>query len=183
MMELPPGQSSSTAITPVSQINRDKEIEPQVAVADAHGRLQMVPSTSVDYSPAVCGVLVEEGRALLCIHPTSGFYQFPGGRVTDGQTVEQSVRQHFRAATGITPFVQDLLLVEEIFTLDEEDQPWRLSMMYYRLSRPPVGHLGLIDFENAAKPDWIVLKNLERSMMQFGFDALLLAPPQTLSGR
>ncbi len=156
------------------------ELEKQVAVIDAHGRVVMIAPAEIRYSPAVYGVLIEENRALLCVQPASGFYTFPGGRVTDGQTVEQAVRQYFRAATGITPFVQDLLLVEEQFVLDEETRPWQLSMMYYRLSRPPVGHMGLIDFENSAKPDWVPLKNLTRQQMQFGYDALRLAMHRSL---
>lgn len=147
----------------------------QIAVVDAHGRVVMCDPAQLQYSPAVYGVLVEESRTLLCLHPISSFYTFPGGRVTDGQTMEQAVRQRFRAATGITPYVQELLLVEEQFVLDEEEQPWQLTLMYYRLSRPPVGHMGLIDFENPAKPDWVPLKNLTRQQMQFGYDALLLA--------
>ncbi len=150
-------------------------LDQQVAVVDNHGRVQFVPQASVRYSPAVYGVLVEENRALLCVHSVSGFYLFPGGRVTTGQTVEEAVRQRFRAATGITPYVQGLLLVEEALVLDEESRPWHLTLLYYRLSRPPVGQMGLIDFENSAKPDWVPLNQLERNQMQFGYDALLLA--------
>ncbi|MCA9981092.1 MAG: NUDIX hydrolase [Anaerolineales bacterium] len=161
---------------PVSLASQELDnLTEQVAVVDAHGRVVMSPRTQLRYSPAVYGVLVEESRTLLCVHPTSGFYAFPGGRVTDGQTVEQAVRQHFRAATGITPYVQEMLFVEEQFVLDDDEQPWQLTMMYYRLSRPPVGHMGLIDFENPAKPDWVPLKNLTRQQMQSGYDALLLA--------
>lgn len=147
----------------------------QVVVVDTHGRVHPFPPTEIQYSPAVCGVLIEENRALLCTEPTTGLYTFPGGRVQGGQTVEQAVRHYFRADTGITPLVQTLLMVEEQLRLDEETGPWQLSMMYYQLARPPVGHMGLIDFENAAKPDWVPLKNLTRQQMQFGYDALRLA--------
>lgn len=158
------------------------ERDAQVAVVDIHGRVHPFPQTELTYSPAVCGVLIEENRALLCTAPTTGLYTFPGGRVQGGQTVEQAVRHYFRADTGITPLVQSLLMVEEQLVLDEESRPWQLSMMYYQLARPPVGHMGLIDFENRAKPDWVALKNLTRQQMQFGYDALLLAANKLTTG-
>jgi ADP-ribose pyrophosphatase YjhB (NUDIX family) len=156
------------------------ELVDELPVVDGHGRVHLVPRHTIQYSPAVYGILVEENRTLLCTHPTSGFYQFPGGHVALGQTVEQAMRQQFRTATGITPYVGQLLLTEEMWLWDETSGAWNLTHLYYRLSRPPIGHMGLIDFENPAKPDWVPLPQLQRTQLQFGYDALQLALKQTV---
>lgn len=146
-----------------------------VYCCDVHGQLHPVPRTQITFNPAVYGILVEDGQVLLHKNRTTQWYQPPGGRVAPEQTATQAMRQHFRATTGITPIIGDLLLVEDVYELDEERKAWHISRMYYALERPVGGREGLIDFENSARPDWVDLAKLKREHLQLGYDAVIAA--------
>lgn len=151
------------------------EAEKQVYCCDIHGNLWPFSRPQLKFSPAVYGLLIENNRVLLQVELHTSLYHPPGGRVAAEQTTAQAVRQHFRAATGITPEVGQLLLVQDEYRVDYERQPWHLAVMYFALTRPTIGRSSLIDFDNPAKPEWIALNHLERTQMQFGYDAIQVA--------
>lgn len=67
------------------------------------------------------GVLIDaEGRFLLTSRPTgkvyAGYWEFPGGKVETGETIEQALRRE---------------LVEELGITIGAAQPWQVEMMAY----------------------------------------------------
>lgn len=151
----------------------------QVYCCDLQGNLLPVSRTQLKFSPAVYGVLIENNRVLLQVEPISQLFSPPGGRVAAEQTPAQAIRQHFRAATGITPEVGQVLLIQDEYRFDEHRQPWHLAVMYFALTRPSVGRSSLIDFDNPAKPEWLVLDHLTRPQLLFGYDAIQMAYQHT----
>jgi ADP-ribose pyrophosphatase YjhB (NUDIX family) len=151
----------------------------QVYCCNVHGNLVPFPRTHLKFSPAVYGILIENNRALLQMEPVSRLFFPPGGRVSAEQTTAQAVRQHFRAATGITPEVGHVLLIQDEYRVDENNQPWHLAVMYFSLTRPTAGRSSLVDFDNPAKPEWISLDHLTRPQLFFGYDAIQVAHKQT----
>ena len=149
--------------------------ETAVFCADLHGRLTPVPSASLQFSLAVYGILIENNRVLLQVEPQTGLFYPLGGRFAAEQPPSQALRQLVYAATGISPVVHQLLLMREEVVLDGQKRAWRLSVAYYILERPLNGRSNLIDFDTAAKPEWLPVAKLGREQMQFGYDAIQLA--------
>jgi hypothetical protein len=63
-------------------------------------------------------------------------------------------------------------MAEDRCWVDEEGRLWQLSVLYYALKRPTAGVAGMIDFDNAAHPEWFPLENLTREKMLLGFEAV-----------
>lgn len=147
----------------------------QVYCCDLHGRLHPVPLAKLKFSLAAYGILIENNRVLLQVEPQTTLFYPPGGLFVPEQPPRQALRQHCYATTSISPTVQTLLLVRDEYRLDERGQAWRLSVSYYTLQRPPNGRSNLIDFDTAAKPEWIALAGLTRERMLFGYEAVQLA--------
>ena len=71
------------------------------------------------------GVLIDaEGRFLLTSRPTgkvyAGYWEFPGGKLETGETVEQALRRELQEELGITVAVV---------------QPWKIELMDYPHAR------------------------------------------------
>lgn len=148
----------------------DSEQE-QVYCCDVSGNLIAVPRSNLLFSPAVYGVLIENQRVLLQEEPKSRLYHPPGGRIPAEQTTAQALRQHFRAATGLTPEVGQLLMVQDEYRL-ENNQGWHLAVMYYALDRPAAGRASLVDFDKLTKPEWVSVNDLKRADLLFGYEAI-----------
>lgn len=59
------------------------------------------------------GVLIENGRVLLCQNVAGGYYYLPGGHVEFGEAASQAVAREFEEETGLTVAVGPCVLVTE----------------------------------------------------------------------
>jgi hypothetical protein len=139
---------------------------------DVAGKLVQLRPADVIFSPVVYGLLIETNRILLNHHPETHLLVPPGGLVTAELTPPQALRQHFHAATGITPEIGPLLLVEEHFWLTENRQGRHSVEMFYLLTRPSSGRSSLVDYDNPSKPEWVILTEISRDKMHLGYEAL-----------
>jgi ADP-ribose pyrophosphatase YjhB (NUDIX family) len=121
------------------------------------------------------GILVENDQVLLHSHPGTDLWRPPGGVVESFQTPELAICRYFQASAGIMPRVESLLQTEERYWVDNQEQAWRLSVMYYVLRRPSTGIAGLVDFEKPARPEWVPVDDLHREQVQFGYQAIKAA--------
>lgn len=137
------------------------------------GELVAVDPEQVTFCPAVYGIFIESHRVLLNRHPETGLWQPPGGLVEIGQIPGRLLRSYFRSATGLIPDLGPLLYVEEQHQLDSSGRAWQLSVLYYALSRPAGGTLSLVDTKTDDRPVWLLLSELSREQMQFGYQAIV----------
>jgi ADP-ribose pyrophosphatase YjhB (NUDIX family) len=143
-----------------------------ILCADPHGLMVPVSEKNITFRPVVYGILIENNQILLQRNAVSFLWQPPGGTVLAGETPKQALRQHVRLATGIIPQIGTTLLVESTYRIDNQEQAWHDSILYYNLARPTVGFAGLIDFDNVDRPEWVSVNQLRREQMQFGFNAI-----------
>jgi 8-oxo-dGTP diphosphatase len=144
----------------------------QIACYDSEGNTVPVAPDTLIFRPAVYGIFIEHQQILLTRHPQSGLWQPPGGILQPDETPTQAVRHHFRQITGMTPRLGPLLLVEDQYVIDEDKQPWHLSILYYALERPAATVASLTEIESSSQPEWIPLGTLKREQLHLGFEAI-----------
>ena len=142
---------------------------------DQNGLSAAIAEEQITFSPAAYGILIENNQLLLQRHPVTDLWRLPGGVLAAQETPGQAVRRHFRAVTGMTPLLGPLLHVEEQYWLEGEGQGRHLSVLYYALERPTALVAGLINFDHPERPEWIALDALDRSQLQFGYEAIQAA--------
>ena len=108
--------------------------------------------------PAVSIALVDGDRVLLVRRgraPAKGLFAFPGGRVEDGETLEQAVRRELSEETGLA--TGPVALVE---TLDIEREGSGAS---FRLHVFTASHIGgsLVAGDDADEAAWFSLAEME----------------------
>jgi ADP-ribose pyrophosphatase YjhB (NUDIX family) len=142
---------------------------------DQNGRSAAIPQDEIIFFPAAYGILIENNQVLLQRHPVTDLWRLPGGILAGQETPGQAVRRHFRAVTGMSPLLGPLLHVEEQYLLEREGQGLHLSVLYYALERPAALVAGLINFDHPQRPEWIALDTVDRSQLQFGYEAIQAA--------
>lgn len=159
-------------MSPAHPVN---DITTTILCYDQNGRSAPLPPEQITFSPAAYGILIENNQVLLQRHPITELWRLPGGVLAGQETPGQAVRRHFRAVTGMTPLLGPLLHVEEQHLLLEEEKGLHLSVLYYVLERPTALVAGLINFDHPQRPEWIPLDALDRSQLQFGYEAIQAA--------
>jgi ADP-ribose pyrophosphatase YjhB (NUDIX family) len=140
---------------------------------DDDGRVYLVADESLQFSPAVFGIFINENdRILLLRQANTGLYIPPGLLVPEHETPGQAIRHYFRRLTGVSPILGALLLIQEQYRW-LEGQGWRVAAMYYGVQRPFTASLHLNpEAVTGASPEWVELLTLQRSQFQFGFNAV-----------
>ncbi|MCL4265055.1 MAG: NUDIX domain-containing protein [Anaerolineae bacterium] len=135
---------------------------------DASGGTFPVAPEALFFRPAVYGIFIENSQVLLHKHPQTMLWQPPGTVLAENETPTQAVRHVFRRLTGMTPRVGAMLYVEDQYVLDSDRGAWQLSVVYYALERPSTA----ATISDTSKVEWVPLGELERSQMQFGYEAV-----------
>lgn len=139
---------------------------------DDDGQVYSVAAESLQFSPAVYGIFIENNRVLLLRRANAGLYAPPGLLLPDHEEPGEAIRHYFRRLTGVSPILGALLLIQEQYRW-LEGQGWRVAAMYYGLQRPFTASLHLnSDAVAGASPEWVELLALQRSQFQFGFKAV-----------
>ena len=138
---------------------------------DVHGNTVPVAADALTFRPAVYGIFIENNHVLLLEQPESGLLYPPGVVLSDNETPTQAIRQLFRQLTGIMPRLGPMLYVEDQYVVDEERRAWQYAAVYYGLERSTAA---------ATLPEtdaviWLRLDELDRSRLQFGFEAVQAA--------
>jgi len=143
-----------------------------IACFDVHGNVHQIPQEKVQFRPAVYGIFIQDVQVLLLPHPQTGLLAPPGCILTPFDTPTQSIRHFFRQLIGIIPALGPLLFMEERFMLDEQDQGWHLSALYYALERPSANTSPLVEWEGAPRPEFVPAADVKREQLQFGYEAI-----------
>ncbi|MDJ0754064.1 MAG: hypothetical protein QNJ45_11130 [Ardenticatenaceae bacterium] len=138
---------------------------------DEFGQLFPIPHDAVEEKTAVFGILLEGQKVLLQVNPVTDLLELPGGVLENNQSFDQGLRQLFRGATGAETTLGDLVFVNQSFHKVETGGV-KQANLFFRLWRATTSKRHFIDFDNPLRPQWVPLRELERSKLQFGFDAI-----------
>lgn len=139
---------------------------------DVHGNTVAVAAESVVYRPAVYGLLLENARLLLAVHPQTGLWHPPGLILQTQMQPEQAIQYYMQQLLQFVPQVDSLLWLEERHLVDGQQRAWRLSAVYYGLKRPFDSKANTLETETL---QWVPLTRIEPTKMQFGYAAFLAA--------
>lgn len=144
----------------------------EIQCYDDDGQAHITAAESLQFSPAVYGIFIENDRLLLLSRKSTGLYAPPGCILTPNENPAQAIRHYFRRLANITPVLGPLLFIEDQCRwLDA--RAWQISALYYALERPFTASIHLNEsVETEATPEWIDLFDLQRSRFQFGFKAV-----------
>lgn len=152
-----------------------------VTCYDVYGNVVVVATADIVFRPAVYGIFVENEHVLLAAHSVTKLWHPPGLILEEHIEAEQALQRYFRRAIQVVPAIQSLLWVEEQFRLDEDKRAWHLSALYYGLKRPL--STGSPAIKTGQLLAWLPLVELDRSQMQFGYEAIQAAQRQQLLQR
>ncbi len=135
---------------------------------DVEGNTVPVAPEALVFCPAVYGIFIENNQTLLLKQAATGLWFPPGAVLANNETPTQAVRQTFRQLTGMTPKLGPILYVEDQYFIDEDRRAWHYSVLYYALERPSSASA----ISESGQIDWVILDDLTRDQMQFGYEAI-----------
>jgi ADP-ribose pyrophosphatase YjhB (NUDIX family) len=91
-----------------------------------------------------------------------------------GERPLQVVSRAYHQLTGIVPQVGPLVLMEDLYQVDEDGHAWHLSAMYYWLERPAATALSLAAVDDKNRPRLMPAVSVDINQLKFGRQALQL---------
>lgn len=137
---------------------------------DVYGNGVSVAMSDIAYRPAVYGVFMENEHVLLAAHPVTGLWHPPGQVLELSLRPEQAIRRYFQQQLRILPDLDTLLWLEKRHLVDEDGRAWGLLVLYYGLKRP--FETKSVAVKTGRLWQWVPLADVERTQMQFGYDAI-----------
>lgn len=122
------------------------------------GSTQEVDEGDLAWRPAVYGVAVRDGKVLLV--PQWDGYDFPGGGVDLGETIDEAFRREIGEETGLDAKRGDVLLCESDFFIHPSSKKPYHTMLAYYLCKSISGEITDANFqglekEYAKKAEWV----------------------------
>ena len=128
-----------------------------------YGGTVAVPAAQLTFRPSAYASIVHEGKVLLVTIRSSGKYDFPGGAIEVGETIEAALKREVREETGLEIEVEKFLHFEEgFFYYDPSDTAWHTFQFFYQC-RPTTFRLlpeDQVDDDEAEHPGWFEIKDL-----------------------
>ncbi len=130
-----------------------------------YGQTVTVPITQLTFRPSVYAIIVHEGKVLLVTIHSSGKYDFPGGGIEVGETIEAALKREVREETGLEIEVGKFLHFEEgFFYYDPSDTAWHTFQFFYQC-RPKTFRLlpeDQVDDDEVEHLGWFEIKDLHQ---------------------
>jgi ADP-ribose pyrophosphatase YjhB (NUDIX family) len=142
---------------------------------DPNGQPMVVTTQALMFSPAAYGIFVENNDVLLLRDTKTDLFVWPGAILQVGERPLQVVSRMYHLLTGVVPVVESLACMEDLYQVDGSGQAWHLSAMFYWLERPSATSLALTVVDSAFLPQMIPVVSIQRSQLQFGYQALQVA--------
>ena len=130
-----------------------------------YGGTVAVPITQLTFRPSAYAIIVHEGKVLLGTIRSNGKYDFPGGGIEIGETIEAALRREVREETGLEIEVGKFLHFEEsFFYYDPSGTAWHTFQFFYQC-RPKTFRLqpeDQIDDGEVEHLGWFEINNLNQ---------------------
>lgn len=99
------------------------------------GATREVPTADLVFRPSVYGVALRDGKVLLIPQWAKQFvagYDFPGGGVNLGETIDEAFRREMKEETGLNAERGEILLCESDFFIHPiSKKPYHTILVYY----------------------------------------------------
>ncbi len=135
-----------------------------VLCRDIHDQWHRVPvSRLTGFRPSVYGVVIRNGKVLLSRQ--WGGYDFPGGGIELGETIEHALVREVREETGLRVRVGTFIHIQnDFFKLPERTAFVQSILMFYACSviggRLSIRGLDANEKKYADMPEWVDLKKV-----------------------
>lgn len=137
-----------------------------VLCRDWNGEIHEVPEEEISFRIPVYGVIVRKGSVL--VRPQHGDgYDFPGGGIETGETIEQAFAREVKEETGLTVDMGGILYAgNEFYWSIPGKKGFNNILLYYR-GENPRGEISMDGFDEnekqyAKKALWLPLSKLEK---------------------
>jgi ADP-ribose pyrophosphatase YjhB (NUDIX family) len=140
-----------------------------ITAADLNGQNHKVPIGDVHWRPSAYGIVIENGKILLCPYKRGG-YALPGGGLEILESIEQAAEREVKEETGLdTKFVRLLDTRESFFYPDDAGLGKNAayhSLLFYCEMKYLGGEISAAGFddwekEHALLAEWVDLDRLD----------------------
>ncbi len=133
----------------------------RIIVRDIKGEKSEIEAHELSFRPSVYGVIIENGSVLLV--PQWDGYDFPGGGVDLGETLDEAFRREVKEETGLDVGMGELaLLAEDFFTHPSSGRHFQSILFYYTHTDVSgvISDEGFTGFEKeiAKKAEWVPIE-------------------------
>lgn len=139
-------------------------------VRDVHGKKYEVSINKLSFRPPVYGVILKDGKVLLSKQWDG--YDFPGGGVEIGETIEQALLREVKEETGLDTKVGRLISIYDSFFKLPVSQKFVHSILIYYLCDVAKGNL-TSKFSTAeeksyiGQPEWVSMNKIQSGLIKF----------------
>jgi mutator protein MutT len=150
-------------------------MEKEIICIDLNGNKVSVPVSKLTFSPAVYGVIIENGKILLSKQWDG--YDFPGGKIDIGESINNALKREVKEETGLDVEIGRIVHCESsFFKFRFEDKCVQSILMYYLCKRVG-GELSTAFFDEHEKeyadmPEWINLDDVSKIKFYNSADSL-----------
>ena len=125
---------------------------------------------ALEFRPSAYGVVIKDGAVLLS--PQWDGYDFPGGAVEKGETLEEALVREIKEETGITAAKGDLLFMTEQFFVHPVSKKCFHAILFYYKCEYVSGELSTVNFteeeSSYIKPaEWVPLEKMDNAMKMY----------------
>ena len=147
----------------------------KVICKDIKGSLSEVLVSELSFRPSVYGVIINEGKILLS-RQWDG-YDFPGGKIELGETIEEALIREVKEETGLGVNVGKIIVCESsFFRLPKDGKPVQSILIYYLCKitggNISTDHLSENEKNYATTAEWVELTEIEKIKFYNSVDSI-----------
>lgn len=137
----------------------------EIVCRDINNKKFKVLISKLTFRPSVYGVVIERGKVLLSKQWDG--YDFPGGGVEIGESIEEALKREYFEETGIRVKVGRILACENDFFKLPSSGKYVQSILMYYLCKRTGGKLSTKNFAEDEKkyadmPKWVDIKDTRK---------------------
>ena len=131
-----------------------------------NNKTEPIPVEKLIFRPSIYGVIIQEGKVLLVPQWEDG-YDFPGGGIDKGETLEGALLREVKEETGLVVKKDKIIACEQdFFKAHNHDDVYFHSILMYFVCTNPQGEISTDGFdeeekEYAKKAEWVDLEKIK----------------------